>query len=376
MKILHLGKFYAPFFGGIERVNYDIVESLNCETDFQLDELCFCHNVNSNEKWETSYKLIRVPIRGIKFSMPIPKGYFRIYKNLRNSYDIVHIHVPNPLALLAPLLFPGRPKIIVHWHSDILKQKFLVKFLVPFQNMLLKKATKIIATSKNYAYNSDVILPFKDKVEIVPIGIDTDYLTTNPEDIKEIRNTYKGKKIILSIGRLTYYKGFSFLIEAAQNIPDDSIILIGGSGELRNTLEEQIKELGVENKVKLIGRISDSMIGAYFEAADLFCLPSQFKTEAFGVVLIEALSKGLPIVACDIPGSGVPWVNQNNVTGFNVPINNSLAISNKITEILSSPDLQEKFSKNAKERYESLFTKKVMVKKIADIYREIGRKMQ
>lgn len=375
MRILHIGKYYPPLFGGIERVNYDLVENLNKVTDCQVDELCFSHTVG-NEHYYTpdNYKLFRIPIRAIKFSTPIPIGFFSTYHKIRNNYDIIHLHLPNPIASLAPLLIPTRAKIILHWHSDILKQKKLMLLYKPIQKMLLNKAERIIATSLNYSKASNYLKAYLPKVEVIPIGINDDYLQHSTEEIDRIRQKYKNKKIILSIGRLTYYKGFKYLIEAARYLKDDTIIIIGGSGELKDELEKYIKKLNVSTKVYLIGRIPQEQMGAYYKAASIFCLPSIMKTEAFGVVLLEALSMSLPIVACNIPGSGVNWVNRHEETGLNVPICDARALAKAINEILANPTLCETYAHNSRKRYEALFTRDTMINKTLKLYKDITSK--
>ena len=359
MKVLHIGKFYPPFCGGIEKVNYDLVENLNKIENCNVDELCFQHLAGSEtDNLTPAYRLFRVPIRTIFHSTPISMRYFSVYRKIRNHYDIIHLHLPNPWAALAPLLFRTRAKIVLHWHSDIVKQKSLMIFYRPFQTMLLRRASRIIVTSRNYFDSSSDLQPYVKKVRVVPIGLDTEHLMFLPGIDQTIKTQYPGKKIVLSIGRLTYYKGFRYLIEAACKLRDDTIVLIGGCGELQDELERLIKQKGVADRVKLIGRIPQEQIGAYFAAADLFCLPSIVRTEAFGVVLAEALAMGVPIVACDILGSGVNWVNKHGDTGLNVPVCDSQALSAAINKILDSPELLTRFKMNCKKRYESFFSLK------------------
>lgn len=372
MKVLHVGKYYPPFLGGIEKVNFDLVENLNHKRDCEVDELCFHHSIHNEDLPEpTEYHLFRAPLIAIKFSTPISLGFFKIYRKIRNNYDIIHFHMPNPVAAMALLIFPTRAKLVLHWHSDIVKQKTLKKIYKPFQTMLLHRADKIIVTSQNYFLGSHDLQPYENKICVIPIGVDKEHLTFKEGTDQLIRTTYPEKQIILSIGRLTYYKGFRYLIEAAQYMEDDKIILIGGTGELQTELETMIQKLNVENKVRLIGRIPESEIGAYFAAADVFCLPSIVRTEAFGVVLAEALAMGLPIVSCNIPNSGVNWVNLHNETGLNVPVCNAPALAEAIRTILNSQDLKDKFRKNCIKRYNTFFSVEKMVDAVYTLYQEI-----
>lgn len=374
MKVLHIGKFYPPFYGGIEKVNYDLVEQLNNIENCQVDELCFQHS-SKNKIYDNNsnvgYKLFRAPILTIFHSTPISLKFFNIYRKIRNDYDIIHIHLPNPWAALAPILFKTKAKIVLHWHSDIVKQKKLMIIYRPFQTMLLRRACSIIVTSRNYFNGSMDLQPYANKVRVIPIGISINHLTFPDGLDDKIRKQYPGKKIVLSIGRLTYYKGFQYLIDAAKYINDDTIILVGGCGELKEHLNNLITKNNVSKRIKLIGRIPQEELGAYFKAADVFCLPSIVRTEAFGVVLIEALAMNVPIVACNIPNSGVNWVNQHEVTGLNVPICDGAALAQAINKILSSPELLHKFQAGCNERYNNTFTSIKMVDAVYHLYNDI-----
>lgn len=372
MKVLHIGKYYPPFFGGIEKVNFDLVENLNRKEDCHVDELCFHYSVKNEPLPEPKgYRLFRVPLFAVWFSTPISFRFFDVYRRIRNNYDIIHLHLPNPVASMAPLIFPTKGKLVIHWHSDIVKQKKLQRIYKPFQTMLLRRAERIIVTSRNYFQGSQDLQPYERKVRVIPIGIGMDHLSFPDGADSLIKAKYPEKKIVLSIGRLTYYKGFRYLIEAAQYLDDNTVVVIGGVGELRPELERLITNLGIGNRVQLIGRIPEHEIGAYFAAADLFCLPSIVRTEAFGVVLAESLAMGVPIVSCDIPGSGVNWVNLNNVTGIDVPVCDAPALAAAINEILGSPELAAKFRINCRERYESLFSVERMVDSVYALYRDM-----
>ena len=162
MKVLHIGKYYPPFFGGIEQVNFDLVENLNLKEDCQVDELC-CHHSVHNEPLPapSGNRLFRAPLFPIKFSTPISFRFFDIYRRIRNNYDIIHWHLPNPVATMAALIFPTRAKVVLHWNSDIVKQKKWRKIYKPRQTMLLRRADGIIVTRQNYFNGSLDLQPNK-----------------------------------------------------------------------------------------------------------------------------------------------------------------------------------------------------------------------
>jgi len=369
MKILHIGKYYPPYFGGIEKVNFDLVEGLN-EAGVVTDVICF------NNKYKTAvekgkYSIFRMSRITEIFSVPFSLSYYIKLLFIVNNYDIVHLHLPNPSAAIPLLLTNFKGKIILHWHSDVIKQKFFKKIYSPFDNFLKGKAKKIIVTSKNYLDNSKDLRNYKKKCEVIPIGINNSEFVSDNSFFNELKNVYKGKKIIFSIGRLTYYKGFDYLIDAAKELKDDTLILLGGTGELYSDLKNQILNANLQNKIRLLGKIPFNQIESYFKLADIFCLPSVHKSEAFGVVLIEAMSLGCPQVVFNIKGSGVPWVVLNNKTGLVVETINSKLLAKKLNLLISDDYLLEELSSQSIKRYNVLFKKQDMISKTIELYNKI-----
>ena len=182
---------------------------------------------------------------------------------------------------------------------------------------------------------------------------------------------YKGKKIIFSLGRLVPYKGYKYLIDSARYLDDDYMILIGGGGPLKAKLTAQIEERGLQDKVKLLGFVKDEDVAAYFGACDLFCMSSVYATEAFGIVQIEAMSAGKPVVATKIPGSGVSWVNAHKESGLNVEPKDSEALADAFMHILESEEDYNAFSEQAHHRYWTMFTKAKMIEKCIEIYKNL-----
>ena len=167
----------------------------------------------------------------------------------------------------------------MHWHSDILKQKMLLRLYTPLQNWLLRRAKVIVGTTPVYVKESPFLENIQRKVTSIPIGIDE--MKPIPERVAQIKERYAGKKIIFSLGRLVEYKGYEYLIQAARRLTDDYVILIGGRGPLQEYLQALIDELGVADRVKLLGFIEDDDLPDYFGACDLFCLSSILKTGSF-----------------------------------------------------------------------------------------------
>lgn len=369
IKVLHIGKYYPPFFGGIEKVNFDLVENLN-NSKIKTDVLCFNHQKGKTLVEEKSgYKIIRCATFLTLFSTPISFSIFKNLKSIYKQYDIIHIHLPNPVAAVAFQFLDYKGKIVLHWHMDIFKQKFVKFFYKPFQEHLLKKADAIIVTSPTYLKTSNDLKNYREKCHVVPIGINNTHLTENLDFRKDLENEYRNKTVVFSLGRLIYYKGFEYLIDAAQKLDENTIILIGGTGTLKEKLKKRIKEKKVEDKVQLLGKILQEKLKEYYNRADLFCLPSIERTEAFGIVLIEAMSMSLPVISTNI-GTGTSWINQHNETGFVVPPKDANALARAIKKIADDPDLKKEFAENAVQRFQKNFKLERMIDRLLELYNQ------
>lgn len=367
IKVLQLTKHYPPYKGGIESVTYDLTEGLIDER-VKVDVLC-CNDKNRTVvDDEFGYKVIRAASLGKLFSTSISPALIWELKKLINNYHIIHVHFPDPMSALALFLTRPRCKIIVHWHSDIVKQKNILKLFLPLQEWILERADKIIGTSPIYIAESLQLRKVIQKCVSIPIGIKKDRVKLDRTIISAVKKEFLGKRIIFSFGRHVYYKGFQHLIDSAEYLPSDTVILIGGDGPLRKTYQSQIDEKNLGSRVKLLGRLSDMQVYSILKASNIFCFPSTEKSEAFGVVQVEAMCLGIPIVATNIPGSGVPWVNQHNVTGLNVEPSNSRELGKAMSQILSDPPLTKLFSKNGRRRYLDVFMASNMVNSVKNLY--------
>lgn len=369
MKILHVGKWY-PWTGGVETVRDDIVNGISV-LGINCDMLCEAPLGEKSAEYKLN-KHSRVFTAGTKFKItrvPITPGIITKLRKIARHYDIIHVHQPDPIAIVAMMLSGYKGKVVTHWHADIDEYPLLQKLYNPLPNWLLNRSDVIIATTQITADASLNLRPYKDKIAIVPIGIKDP--TPQHELAKSIRNQYKGKEIIFSMGRLATYKGFNYLIDAMKELPENYVCLIGGKGPLKEALSEQIITQGLEDRVKLLGFLSDEEVSAYYDACTLFCMPSINKGEAFGIVQIEGMAHSKPIVTTKIKDSGVPWVNADGVTGINVPVMDSHALAEAILKIGSDDALREEYSKNARKRFTELFEKSVMVNSVLNIYNRL-----
>lgn len=360
MKVLQLGKFY-PIQGGVEKVMLDLLDGVS-NKGICCDMLCANAMVGKATQvieYNKFSKIYCANAFGKRFATMLSWQMVKILRQINSNYDIIHIHHPDPMAAFALLLSGYKGKVVLHWHSDILKQRLLLKFFMPLQNWLIKRSDMIVGTTPVYVAQSPHLRKAQKKCTYLPIGIEP--ITYDENKVLSLKNKYKGKKIIFSLGRLVSYKGYKYLIDAAKYLPDNYVVLIGGSGPLKNALQEQIEYDNLRGKVILLGRISDEELPSYYGACDMYCLPSIMKTEAFAIVQVEAMSCGKPVVATKIPESGVSWVNADGESGLNVPIKDSKALANAIERILDDRNLYHQLAKGAKERFNHLFLKEKMV---------------
>lgn len=390
MRVLQLGKFY-PVRGGVEKVMYDLtlgLSELGLDTDMLCARIEKDTDVDANGivRLNEHGRVITVKaLRKIAGTMIAPAMIWKL-RRIASQYDVIHVHHPDPMAALSLWLSGYKGQVVLHWHSDILSQKLILFFYKPLQNWLIRRADLILGTTPVYVEQSPHLAWARShgkRIDYLPIGVrpihsvaDTpDYRTapdapTLAEQVTAIRTRYEGRRIVYSLGRLIPYKGYEYLVEAARMLPDDVCVLIGGMGPLRNALQEKIDKLGLQGKVYLLGRVDESEFDAYYNACDLFCLSSIWKTEAFAIVQIEAMSAGKPIVATRIPESGVSWVNEDGCSGHNAEPADAKSLSDAVSKVLENTEF---YSRGARERYSKLFTFEGMAQGCLDYYLSLKR---
>ena len=367
MKILQHVKSFHTTHGGVERVVEELVPELNRYPDLEVDVLC--QGPDSRD-----YAL---PGRGRVFQAKTDLAVsaaslswrdFRVWQRVATRYDIVHVHLPWPQSNLNLLLRRFEGAVVVHWHSDIVRQRFLYRCYRWVERWLLQRADRICVTSPKLLEQSAALDGFRHKAVSIPIGIPEAADEVGEDEIRALRSQYGGRSIVFSLGRLVPYKGLEHLVRAAASLAPGGLILIGGDGPLRGTLESLIRELGMADKVKLLGRISEREVELHMRSCSVFCLPSVQKSEAFGIVQIEAMRAGRPVVSTRIHGSGVDWVNQDGVTGLTVEVCSPAALAQALNRMVGDAEAARRFGGNARKRYEELFTARRMVEQVRAMY--------
>jgi glycosyltransferase involved in cell wall biosynthesis len=367
VKVLQHVKSFRTTNGGVERVVEELVPELNGLPDLEVDVLC-----QGPERREYA-----LSPRGLVFqaranfavsSATLSWQDLRAWQRIASRYDVVHVHAPWPQSDLNLLLSRFDGKVVVHWHHDIVRQRLLYSLYRGLERWLLRRADRICVTSPKLLAESAALEGFRNKAVAIPIGIGKATHAVGVGEVRELRTRHAGRAIVFALGRLVPYKGFEHLLRGAASLPPGALILIGGEGPLRGALESLIRELGVQDRIKLLGAITGREVELYMRACDVFCLPSVQKSEAFGIVQLEAMRAGRPVVSSRLQGSGVDWVNQDGVTGFTVEPRNPEALAQALNRLLENAETARALGSNGLRRYEELFTARKMAEQVRSMY--------
>ena len=370
MRVLHLSKFFPPVSGGIETVVHELADGLSQRG---VDVRVICANTRArteHDKSKLGYPVLRTASLGRLLSTSVAPGMLAQVRRASPDVDLIHVHMPDPMAALALFIADPTCKIVVHWHSDVMRQRIGLKLYSPLQRWLLQRADAIVCTSPAYAAASPWLQAWRDKLVVIPIGV-RGLSPPSPDEEEAVRRRAGGRRVVFSLGRMTRYKGFDVLIDAAAMLRDDCVIIVGGDGDLLSSYRERVRQRGLSRQIQFVGHVRPEELGAYFSVADVFCLPSTTRAEAYGVVILEAMSLGKPVVATNIVGSGVPWVNQAGVTGLNVPINDAQALVRALNTILGDPGLARQMGASAKARFVAELNADSMVDNTLALYSKL-----
>jgi glycosyltransferase involved in cell wall biosynthesis len=375
MRVLHVGKYYAPQRGGIERHLQELAEWFvdRGDTVAALVHQAPGHWRSTQERLN-GVDLRRVGCLAAPLYTPIgpavPWQLHRALKEIRP--DLLHLHLPNP-SCFAALLSPRARRLpwLVHWHADVppdmpdWRFRLAHSVYARFERAVLARAQCIVATSRAYADASRALEPWRDKVHIVPLGIDASAGAIGAGPAWPPGCRLK----LLSVGRLSHYKGHAVLIQAVARIPGAHLVLIG-DGEEAGRLRALVADLEIQDRVSLLGDIDDAGLNAAYANADLFVLPSLDRSEAFGLVLLEAMRAGLAIVASDIAGSGVGHVVEDGVTGLLVPPGDVEALAGALGRNADA-SLRARLGQAGQARWRAEFTLDRSAREIEGIYRRM-----
>lgn len=375
MKIIQASKAYFPHLGGIETIVKQLAEGFAKRPDIE-SRIVVCNDYNYKiSKVCKDVHIEKTATFARIASLPISPAY--PYRLLSQSADILQIHEPFLIAPASYLAFRSLARkrfkrLVVWWHSDIVKQEIVSNLYLPLQKAILTEADAIIVASPNHITSSRILLEFKEKCHVIPFGVDLSRFTMTPackQKVDIIRDKYK-KPIILFFGRLVYYKGAEYLIKAMESIPDAHLVVVG-KGVLQESLELMAAK-GLGN-ISFIPYLSEEDLVAMYHACNIFVLPSVENSEAFGIVQLEAMACGKPVISSDLP-TGVTYINQDGITGVVVQKRSSQELAKAIKYLLENEKISQELGSNAQRRVESKFTVSGMVEQTLNLYSEILNK--
>lgn len=377
MRILHLGKYYAPERGGIERY----LQALAEWSVVQGDTVGVLVHQRAG-RWRRAQGMINgVDVRragcvAAPLYTPLSPGFpaelTRALRDIRPQ--LLHLHFPNPscFAALASLAARRLPWI-VHWQAEVApdssdwRLRAAYRAYRPFEQAVLARARAIVATSQAYVDASIPLRPWRAKTVVIPLGIED----TGPEKPMPGLWPAQTEMRLLAVGRLSHYKGFDVLIEALAQVEGASLLLIG-RGECERALHALARERGLDQRIAFAGELDDATLAAAYATADAFALPSLDRSESFGLVLLEAMRAGLPVVASAIPGSAVGTIVADNETGLLVPPADAQALARAIGRLRDDADLRKRFGVAGRARWESAFTLERSALAVRALYRELS----
>lgn len=371
MRILHIYKDYAPILGGIEN---HLRWLARAQAGRGHDVTVLVTNPSGIQTTVTEEEGVRVIRAGrlatvastpLSVSLPWQVG--------RQRPDIVNLQFPYPVGEVSNLLFGRGRGTVISYHSDVVRQAGLLRLYDPVLRVVLRRADRILPTSPPYIQSSSYLRPLAGHCTVVPLGVDVArFAQPRPEEVAQLRGRYLSDRypgpLLLFVGRLRYYKGLTYLLDAMRQV--DATLLIAGTGPEAANLIAQAEQHGVAGRVHFLGDVGDPELPAYYQAADLFVLPSSHRSEAFGIVLLEAMAAGVPLITTEL-GTGTSWINQHGQTGLVVPPRDTGALAQAINQVLADPGQRRSMAAAAKERAITEFDLPLLVDRLFAVYGEV-----
>lgn len=360
MRILHIYKDYFPVVGGIEN-HVKLLAEAQAMSGHDVSVLVTSRDHRTHIDQIKSVRVIFAARLATISSAPVSFALPRMLAH--EEPDIAHLHFPYPWGELANYFFGRARRTVVTYHSDIIRQKYLRAVYGLMIYRVLKRVDRILATSPNYMATSPVLRKFADKCTVVPLGVDVARFQNPP-------STPKGKEVrLLFVGHLRYYKGLDYLLRAMSELPGVRLTIVG-TGPMDGQLRALAKKLRIEDRVAFEGQVSEAELPAHFAACDIFVLPASERSEAFGVVQLEAMAAGKPVICTEI-GTGTSYVNVDGETGFVVPARDPHALAAAITKLIQDPGRRERMGAAGRARVSREFTLEKMVERVMKVYGQV-----
>lgn len=366
-RVLHVGKFYPPAPGGMERVVQLLCEGERAFVDSRvLAANTIPRTVREQYRGVPVTRVASIASIGSVAVCPtFPLALAKLDR------DITVLHEPNPLALVSDWAARQSGPLVVWFHSEVLRPRWKYRLMYrPFLTRVLDRASRIIVSSPLLAEHAAELASRRERCVVVPFGIDLDRFAPSPaiaERAAEIR-ARTTRPIVLFVGRLVPYKGVDVLLQAVRDV--DVTLLVAGDGPLRRPLTSMAADLGIADRVTQLGAVPEQELVALYHACDIFVLPSVTRAEAFGMVQIEAMACRKPVISTSLP-SGVPWVNRHGETGLVVPPGDASALARALTTLANDDGLRQRMGLAGRRRVEQEFTAARMTERTIAIYRDV-----
>lgn len=368
LRVLTFGRYADADFGGLERYVFELAQALRGEAHFVNIVAARGAPPDLAVEGETVYARAVAEIGGVPVCPSMPWHARRLQR--RAPFDIVHVQFPaDPMAHAATVTLPRSVRRVITWHSDIVRQRSLLRLYRPLLDALLKSADAIILpTPAHRTASTQLAAVTDDRFSVVPFGFDLSRFQRPPARVRPRR---AGRLSVFALGRHVYYKGFEFLIKALADAPDVDLVL-GGRGPLTESLIRLARECGVAARVEFAGRIAEEDLPSYYHACDVFCMPSVERSEAFGIVQVEAMACGRPVVCCELH-NGVTWVNRDGETGLVVRPADPAALAAALQRLFREPGLRARLGEQARRRALDVFSMEKMRDGTLEVYRGVMR---
>jgi glycosyltransferase involved in cell wall biosynthesis len=369
LRITHLGKFFHPAHGGIEQTVRSLAQA-QAKIGFSVRVICMDHERGRSTRAERDgpVEVVRVRRAASFCKLDHCPDLPRVLRD--SEADLLHLHTPNPTMILG-LMFSGdrRPLVVTHY-SDVVKQRLRRILFGPIERACYDRAGLVLSVSPPYGAGSKVLGRYADRLAVLPIGLElAPLLAPEPEVIERcehVKRAHPGP-LWFCCGRLVYYKGLETALLALRSVP--GTLLIAGDGPSRTKLERLTARLGLKSRVQFLGKIPrDEDLAAYYLAAEAFWFPSNARSEAYGLVQVEAMASGCPVINTAIPHSGVPWVSIHEETGLTVPVNDPAAFAAAALRLLEEPGLRDRLAAGARARAISEFRCDAMGNRSKQLY--------
>ncbi len=369
-RVLCYGRFFDETPGGIQTHTLHLMRALSKEVDF-------VHAVTSRDRTGSAIRagkripVIRTPSWNVDGSLAISPGLVMQTRRLHNkkTFDLVHLHFPDPMSHLASMVLPASVPRVISWHADIVRHKNMLFFYLPLLKRAVRKALAVIVATPAHISSSPVLSDLKPSrvIHVVPFGFDFSEFTNPSVEQADIGKKYSGRRIFAT-GRHVAYKGFDVLLRAMSLLPTDVVLLLGGDGPMTAYLKEMVETAGLQSRVHFLGFVPQKKLPVYFHACDVFCLPSVTSAEAFGIVQVEAMACGKPVVSTRL-NNGVDFVNEDGKTGRTVPPGDPVALAEALLEVLDDNSKASQWGAAGKSKAFSEYSSDKMAERIFQIYR-------